>query len=162
MIAGLGGEASSMASSIPDFSAAVPILKSLAAEVRKTKRLAGPNVRTTTVVSRLCGSQLTLDAEFHEGRVRAIGYQVRACSLGQASTALVAKRAIDLDLDEIKQIKACLQSLLQGARLDAAEIPWPELAIFTHAANLPARHGAALLPFQALEQLMEDHSQADG
>lgn len=141
-----------------DFSAAVPLLKQLAAEVRRTKRLSGPDVLTATIDSRLCGSRLTLDLILHGQRVSAIGYHIRACSLGQAATALVAKKAIGMNLTEIRQVKACLQAILKGAALDAVEAPWPELAIFTHAARLPARHGAALLPFLALEELMEEQS----
>jgi NifU-like protein involved in Fe-S cluster formation len=120
--------------------------------------LTGSNVLTATVSSRLCGSQLILDAVLREGRVSAVGYQVRACSLGQAATALVAKKALGMNLTEIRQVRDCLQAILAGATLGADELPWPELAIFTHAVSLPTRHGAALLPFQALEQLLEEHS----
>lgn len=151
-----GGSATRMAGTKADFAEAVPVLKRLAAKVRQAKRLNGPAVRTTTVTSRLCGSQLSLDAELQEERITAIGFHVRACSLGQAATALVAQHAIGLTLAEVKEVKASLEAILGGTDPKQLDLRWPDLWIFSHAVSLSSRHGAALLPFQALEILMEE------
>lgn len=64
-------------------------LKRYIKQVRRDRRLSGLNVRTTKVHSRqLCGSRLTLGAIIEENRIKELGYQVRACSLGQATTAI--------------------------------------------------------------------------
>ena len=46
--------------------------------------------------SATCGSRVTADVRMAEGRVAAMGLDVKACALGQASAALMAAQAIGL------------------------------------------------------------------
>ncbi len=134
-------------------------LKRLSPEVRKDKRLPVPPAGSVTVHSARCGSQLTLDARIEAGVVREIGYRVRACSLGQTTTALVARHAPGMDGQTLRRIGEQLRAILEG-RDDHSD--WPELEVFALARDMPARHGSALLPFQALEKLFErDGTAAD-
>lgn len=130
-------------------------LKRYSREVRKDRRLPVPPADSVTVHSARCGSQLTLDARIEEGRIREIGYRVRACSLGQATTAIVARRAPGANADTLRTIGAQLRALLAG---EHTRCDWPELEIFTRAADMPARHGSALLPFEALQELFDRSS----
>ena len=45
-----------------------------------------------------------------------------------------------------------LRAILKGEREDS---DWPELAMFALVRDVPNRHGSALLPFEALDQLFE-------
>ncbi len=129
-------------------------LKRYTALVRRDRRLKGGWVRTTTVHSRqLCGSRLTLDAMFENGRVQELGYRVRACSLGQATTAIVYSRAPGMTADELEAVHSQLIQILKNNLPTRDALIWPELAIFQHAAFMPARHDSALLPFRALQEL---------
>ncbi|MBA6411777.1 iron-sulfur cluster assembly scaffold protein [Parahaliea sp. F7430] len=131
-------------------------LKEYRAYVRRQKRLSGEHVRTTTVHSRqLCGSQLTLDAHIEHGTVKALGFSIQACSLGQASTAMVLQRAEGLTKNELQRAAEQLEVLLVG-QWPAEALIWPELAIFIHADSMPARHDSARLVFRALLQLFEE------
>ncbi|HNP36841.1 MAG TPA: hypothetical protein PKK10_13395 [Woeseiaceae bacterium] len=123
--------------------------------VRRDRRLSGNDVWTTTRQSRHCGSRLTLDGVIADGRIQALGYAVRACSLGQATTAIVAERALGMKAEELQAIQAQLKAVLQGQPSQQKALIWPELAIFRYAAGMPSRHGSALLPFQALQDLFE-------
>lgn len=129
-------------------------LKRYITTVRRDRRLSGPNVRTTTVHSRqLCGSKLTLDAVIEAGKVQALGYRVRACSLGQATTAIVYDRARGMTAKELLSVQVQLQQILQNNVPPQHDLIWPELAIFQHAAPMPSRHDSALLPFRALQEV---------
>lgn len=131
-------------------------LKRYISKVRRDRRLSGPNVRTTTVYSRqLCGSRLTLDAVIEAGKVQAIGYRVRACSLGQATTAIVYERAPGMTAEELQSVQAQLERILKDDVASDEDLIWPELAIFQHAASMPSRHDSALLPFRALQEVFE-------
>lgn len=135
-----------------DIESLVRTLTRYSAEVRHDRRLTGARVRTATVESRLCGSHLTIDAEIRDGRIAQIGYSVRACSLGQAATAIVARHAIGFDREELARVRQELEAILRGEEV----VPiWPELAIFAHAVNIPTRHDSARLPFRALECIFE-------
>ncbi len=127
-------------------------LKKYSAEVRRDKRLPVPPADSVTVHSPQCGSQLTLDARIEGNRVSEIGYRVRACSLGQASTAIVAHRAPGLDASAIRAVADQLRSILSGR---GTQCDWPELEVFASARDMPSRHGSPLLPFEALQQLFD-------
>jgi len=127
-------------------------LKKYSAEVRNDRRLPVPPAHSVTVYSAQCGSRLTLDARIDAGRIREIGYQVRACSLGQATTAIIARRAIGLDAAALRRVGGQLQSILDGR---ATRCDWPELEVFALIRDVPSRHGSAMLPFEALEQLFD-------
>ncbi len=131
-------------------------LKRYITQVRRDRRLSGANVRTTTVYSRqLCGSRLTLDAVIEAGKVKELGYRVRACSLGQATTAIVCERAPGMTAEQLRAVQAQLERILKDDAPPDSELIWPELAIFQHAAFMPSRHDSALLPFRALQQIFE-------
>lgn len=132
----------------------VLILKRYIIKVRRDRRLSGQNVQTTTVHSRqLCGSRLTLDAVIEAGTVKELGYRVRACSLGQATTAIVCERAPGMTAEELQSVHSQLEQILKSHVPTKDALVWPELAIFQHAASMPHRHDSALLPFRALQEI---------
>ena len=91
-----------------------------------------------------------IDARIDDERICEIGYKVRACSLGQASTAVVARHALGLDRFTVSRVEEQLQAILAGS---ATRCEWPELEIFALIKDVPMRHGSVLLPFEALRQL---------
>lgn len=101
-------------------------------------------LRSTT-----CGStvsvQVKLDAD---GRVSALGQQVEACAFGQASAALMGRHALGRQADEIEHAMKAFTAWLDGSRENPGD--WPGLQSLAPARSRRARHGAMLLPFQAL------------
>ena len=125
-------------------------LKQYSREVRKDRRLAAPPADSVTVHDKVCGSKITLDARFDCDHVAEIGYRVRACSLGQATTAILARRAPGLDARTLQRVHDQLRKILAGQ--DTA-CDWPELEVFALTRAIPGRRGSAELPFYALEEL---------
>ncbi len=134
-------------------------LKAYGRVVRQDRRLSDPQVDTVTVRSPLCGSELTLDAVIAGDRVQRLGWAVRACSLGQATTGIVVAHQGELQARDVHAIGVQLESILKG---EARTSDWPELQLFAFAQDIPVRHGSALLPFRALEQLFERARQRRG
>lgn len=135
------------------------VLRKYSGEVRRDKRLPVPPADSVTVYSRQCGSQLTLDARIEEQRLEAVGFRVRACSLGQATTAIVARRAPGMDANALQRIAGQLRAILSG---QGTQCDWPELEVFANAKDIPSRHGSALLPFEALQELFDRAGDAAG
>lgn len=125
-------------------------LKQYSPEVRKDRRLPVPPADSVTVHEPLCASQVTLDARFEGKHVEEIGYRVRACSLGQATTAIVARRGPGLDATTLERVHGQLREILDGTD---TQCDWPELEVFALTRAIPGRRGSAELPFKALEQL---------
>jgi NifU-like protein involved in Fe-S cluster formation len=119
----------------------------LAASIPHHQRLAAPQA-TAEKRSPLCGSRIAVDIDVDEaGRVSALGQEVKACALGQASAALMAANAIGRTPAELDTARADLAAFLAGSRDDPGD--WPGLAIFAEARPFTARHASILLAFEA-------------
>src|SRR5699024_8475757 len=103
-------------------------IRELGARVRIDRRLANPAF-TVTKRSRICGSAVTLDFDFRDGRIERIGYHTRACSLGMAATAIVVRVAPGQSTVQLEQAKDALIALLAGKE---TTIPadWQALEVF--------------------------------
>lgn len=97
--------------------------------------------------SKSCGSTLAIDvAPDEDGRIRAIGLQVRACAVGQAAAAIFAGSARGRSFEEIEAAHAALADWLAG-RSDLPD--WPGLQTIAPARAFAGRHGAIMLPWTA-------------
>ncbi len=130
-------------------------LKELGAQVKEDRPLAGAQASLKRR-SPLCGSQVTFDVTLDDqGRVAAIGFAVRACSLAEAASAIAVNCAVGSSLDELKAVRDAVKRMLRE-KVDA--LPggkWDDLEVLKPAQMVPARHGSALLPFDALVKVVE-------
>jgi NifU-like protein involved in Fe-S cluster formation len=124
----------------------------LAANIPYAERLADA-MGSSEKRSPICGSRVTVDANVDdEGRVREIGMLVRACALGQASSALMAGGVIGKTPEELATARDALSAWLAGEG-DAPD--WPGLDIFTPALPVTARHPSIRLAFEAAAEAAE-------
>ena len=136
-----------------DYSAAVPtalynrdILR-LAASIPHLRRLAAPD-GSAEKSSPVCGSRVAVDVALdEEGRVVALGQEVKACALGQASASLMAAHALGRSPGELGEASSAFGAWLRGSRDDPGD--WPGLAVFAEARPFAARHASILLAFEA-------------
>ena len=120
----------------------------LAASIPYQERLVGP-MGSAEKRSPICGSRVTVDVNLDgNGRVAAIGMLVRACALGQASSALMAAQAVGKAPDELAAARDQLAAWLAGARDEPPD--WPGLAVFAPALPVTARHPSIRLAFEAV------------
>jgi NifU-like protein involved in Fe-S cluster formation len=99
--------------------------------------------------SPVCGSRVTVDVRLNaDGRVGALGLEVRACALGQASAALMAAHATGKNTSELSQARDSLADFLGSERADPGD--WPGLDIFAPAQAHSARHPSIMLAFDAV------------
>src|SRR6478735_5026768 len=120
----------------------------LATSIPHQARLAAPGA-TSERRSPVCGSRVTVDVVLGpDGRVAAIGQEVRACALGQASAALMGSHAIGRSPDELAAARDALTDFLAGVRDDPGD--WPGLEIFGPARPHSARHASIRLAFEAV------------
>lgn len=119
----------------------------LAASIPHQRRLDHPQA-SVEKRSPVCGSRVVVDLVTDEaGRVTALGQEVRACALGQASAALMGGHAIGRTHAELAAARDALAAYLAGTREDPGA--WPGLEVFAAARAYSARHAAILLPFAA-------------
>ncbi|HST37177.1 MAG TPA: iron-sulfur cluster assembly scaffold protein [Allosphingosinicella sp.] len=110
--------------------------------------------------SPVCGSRVVVDvATDGQGRVTALGLEVRACALGQASAALMGAQAIGSTAAELAAARDALAAYLAGARDDPGE--WTGLSVFVDARRFTARHASILLAFEAAAEAAAQAERAD-
>ena len=128
----------------------------LAASVPFDERLVEP-MGTSEKRSPICGSRVTIDLNLDdEGKVAAIGMVVRACALGQASSALMHAHALGRSAAELAAARDALTAWLAG---EGPAPDWPGLDIFERALPHRGRHASIRLAFEAAA---EAAAQAEG
>lgn len=105
--------------------------------------------------SPVCGSIIRLGVDWDDvGQISRFGMDVQACALGQASAAILAANAIGLTRPRFSRHYQHCHAVLSDKDFDEAGI-WPNMALLARAAPYPARHGAILLPYQALSRAFD-------
>lgn len=98
--------------------------------------------------SPVCGSTIAVDIRMDgDGRVGAIGLDVHACALGQASASLLATYALGKTADQIARARDGLAAYLAGTSDDLSF--WSGMEVFAPARAYPARHASIRLAFEA-------------
>lgn len=111
-------------------------------------RLQGADA-SATVDNPLCGDRVTLDLSLADGRIAAIGHEVRGCLLCEASAATIAEFLRGSGQAEIEAIDAAAKRLMKEGQGDPH---WTCLEIFTPVHNAKSRRDCVLLPFEALRR----------
>ena len=122
----------------------------LAASIPHHQRLASAQA-TAEKRSPTCGSRVAVDVVLDEaGRVAAIGQEVKACALGQASASVMGAHAVGRRVDELGKARDDLAAFLAGTRDDPGA--WPGVEVLGVARPYPARHPSILLAFEAVAE----------
>lgn len=112
----------------------------------------------TEARSTTCGSTITLGLNYDSSDcVSKVGLSVSACAIGQASAAIFARSATAKSAYALSAQLAQIESWLDD-RADPPEIPSFDLLLPAKA--YPARHGAILLPWRAVQRALSNSPDA--
>jgi NifU-like protein involved in Fe-S cluster formation len=124
----------------------------LAADIPHLGRLDAPDA-TITRRSPLCGSSVTVDVRVADGKLAALGQDVKACALGQAAAAITGAAAEGATLDQIQQGRDQLKAMLKGSGI-VPNAPFDGFEVLTPAVEYKNRHASILLSIEALAEAM--------
>lgn len=119
----------------------------LAANIGGLDPLENPD-HTISLRSPLCGSTIEVSLNTESGRITVYSQNIKACALGQASASVMAQAAIGKTRQDIQDIRDQVEQMLQGGAAPDGE--WEALAALAPAKDAKPRHGAILLPFDAV------------
>lgn len=122
-------------------------LLQLAADIPHIGRLSDPDT-SAHKVSRICGSELTLDLKLQNGVIADLGMQVKACALGQASASVFGQAAIGAHIEEVLDARDGLIAMLKAGAAPP-QGRFMDLAVLLPARDYRQRHGSILLAFEA-------------
>lgn len=118
-----------------------------AADIPRQGRLADADA-SATVVSRACGSTVTVYLKLADGRIADFAHEVDACALGSAAASIVARAIVGRTGPEVTAARDQLKAMLRG------EGPPPggafaDLGVLEPARDLKNRHQSILLALEA-------------
>lgn len=132
----------------------------LAASIPHLKRLDAPHA-SVRKVSRLCGSEITLDMNLADGRVSEIGWDVSACALGQSSASILGNIIVGADRALLGEGLDTLNAMLKGVPVPG-DSRFAVLRVLEPASAYPARHGSIRLAFEAALEAFDQASARAG
>lgn len=126
----------------------------LAVSIPHQQRLESPD-GSAELRSRTCGSVVAADVMISEDGVLVnIGWSISACALGQASAAILGAEAIGRTATDIVVARTGLQAFFDGKAASPGE--WQNMDKLIAAKDHKGRHGAILLPYDALIAALAD------
>ena len=125
-----------------------PLLR-LAAAAHGAARLAHPTA-TAMRVNPLCGDKITLDIEVLDEKIAALGYEVKACVICQASASALAEAVTGQAVTAAASLRAAAKAMLGNE-----ETAPPGFTDFESVRPYPSRHACVLLPLDALIEALE-------
>jgi NifU-like protein involved in Fe-S cluster formation len=110
---------------------------------------------SVTMVSPLCGSQITTDLVLDGDRISHFGQKVRACTLGAAAASIVAEHVEGKRADELRELRKRMHDMLKQDG-PAPGGDFAKLAILEPARDLISRHGSIMLIFDAITEALDE------
>lgn len=104
--------------------------------------------------SRLCGSKLTVYLELEDGRVSDFSHELKACALGQASSAIMAETIIGATPAEIREAREKMRAMLKEGS-EGPDGRFAEMRCLLPVKDYPARHGSVMLTFEATVKALD-------
>lgn len=96
----------------------------------------------------LCGDELRLDIAVEAGKLQAIAFEGRGCSISQASASIMAEIASGQSVEYLYSLAAMIKEAVHGGDFDVQLIGDAEALQLVQ--NLPARFQCALLAWNGL------------
>jgi NifU-like protein involved in Fe-S cluster formation len=125
----------------------------LAASIPHLGRLPDADA-SATARSKLCGSTVTVDLKLDGDVVTAFAHDVKACALGQASSAIMGRHVIGSTAEELRSIRQTASRLLK-ADGQPPEGKWEDLRVLEPLRDYRARHASILLTFDAVVDALD-------
>lgn len=105
--------------------------------------------------SKLCGSTVIVDVKVEDGMISEYAHDVKACALGQASSAIMAQNAVGCEMGEIEQIYITMNKMLkENGKPPSGK--FDDLKFLEPVKEYKARHASTLLVFQATLGAMKE------
>ena len=119
-----------------------------AGNIGRIGRLSQPDA-SATAHSKLCGSTVKIDLKMDGDTVTDFAHEVKACALGQASSAIMAAHVVGATADELREVREAMRQMLKegGTPPDGR---FADLKYLEPVRDYKARHASTMLTFDAV------------
>jgi NifU-like protein involved in Fe-S cluster formation len=120
----------------------------LAGNIPRLGRLSAPDA-SATALSKLCGSTVTVDLKMNGPVVSDFAHDVKACALGQASSAIMAHHVVGSSAGELRELRETVRRMLKENGPPPTG-KWADIAVLEPVRDYKARHASTMLTFDAV------------
>ncbi|MBN9035423.1 MAG: iron-sulfur cluster assembly scaffold protein [Rhizobiales bacterium] len=124
-----------------------------AGNIGRIGRLAAPDA-SATAHSKLCGSTVTVDLAVKDGVVTDFAHEVKACALGQASSAIMAEHVVGARADELRATREAMRRMLKENG-PPPQGRFSDLKYLEPVRDYKARHASTMLTFDAVVDCLD-------
>jgi nitrogen fixation NifU-like protein len=109
----------------------------------------------------LCGDEVHLYAQIEDGRLTAIAFEGKGCSISQASTSMMTEKVKGVTVEEAEELARQFKGMMQGeATVDAGKLG--DLAALQGVQKYPVRIKCALLGWNTLLEGIKSYKEKQG
>jgi NifU-like protein involved in Fe-S cluster formation len=119
-----------------------------AGNIGRIGRLANPDA-SAMAHSKLCGSTVKVDLAMDGDTVIDFAHEVKACALGQASSAIMAANVVGATADELRAVRETMRTMLRENGTPP-EGRFADLKYLEPVRDYKARHASTMLTFDAV------------
>jgi len=119
-----------------------------AGNISRIGRLEQPDA-SAKAHSKLCGSTVTIDLKMEDGIVTDFAHVVKACALGQASSAIMALNVVGASAQELRETREAMLKMLKENGTPP-EGRFADLKYLEPVRDYRARHASTMLTFDAV------------
>lgn len=109
----------------------------------------------------LCGDEITLHAQIHEGAVSEIAFEGQGCSISQASASMLTEAIKGKTVTESEELSAAFRGMMQG-EVEPDEEAFGDLVALKGVAKYPVRIKCAVLAWDVLQEALSAGGAANG
>jgi NifU-like protein involved in Fe-S cluster formation len=124
-----------------------------AGNIGRIGRLAKPDA-SATAHSKLCGSTVTVDLAVKDGVVTDFAHEVKACALGQASSAIMAEHVVGASAAELRATREAMRRMLKENG-PPPQGRFSDLKYLEPVRDYKARHASTMLTFDAVVDCLD-------
>lgn len=124
-----------------------------AGNIGRIGRLEAPDA-TATAHSKLCGSTVTVDIRMDGETVVDFAHVVKACALGQASSAIMANNVVGSTASELRDVRETMRRMLKEEG-SPPEGRFADLRYLEPVRDYKARHASTMLTFDAVIEAID-------
>jgi len=108
----------------------------------------------------LCGDEVRVDLDIRDGRVVDVRFVGRGCSISQASASMMTEAIKGLSLEEVESLFETFKGMMYGGEVDVEALG--DLEALQGVRKFPVRVKCATLPWNTLEEALEEFSKGQG
>ena len=105
--------------------------------------------KSVTVSPSILRSTVTVDLKMDGDTVTDFAHDVKACALGQASSAIMARHVVGSTASELRELRETVRKMLKENG-SPPQGKWADIALLEPVRDYKARHASTMLTFDAV------------